>query len=189
MVRKRLLMWNALLCLSIIGCTAAPPGQTPAQLPAGVYGVYQDNDIGAINQSSWAFGSPQRTSNNPVDAIKAVIAVDYLADELTINPRWVTISPFAKQEMLQARVDVRRVLGIALDAPSQVVVNALLRAAWSLQAGNQEDALRAFDNPAFGMPPPRTLQILADLPYIQSANIATNDAAAQTPSHGDGQRN
>jgi hypothetical protein len=182
-------MWSSLLCLSVAGCTVAAPGQNPAQLPAGVYGVYQDNDIGAINQSSWAFGSPQRTVNDPVDAIKAVIAVDYLADELTISPRWVTISPFAKQEMLQARVDVRRVLGIAPDAPSQVVVNALLSAAWDLQAGNQADALHALDTPAFTMPPPQTLQILADLPYIQSANVATSDAAAQTPSHGDGQRN
>jgi hypothetical protein len=182
-------VWSGLLCLSVASCTVAAPGQNPAQLPAGVYGVYQDNDIGAINQSSWAFGSPQRTFNDPVDAIKAVIAVDYLADELTINPRWVTMSPFAKQEMLQVRVDVRRVLGIAPDAPSQVVVNALLRAAWKIQAGNQDEAIRALDNPAFSMPPPRTLQVLADLPYIRSANIATSDAAAQTPSHGDGQRN
>jgi hypothetical protein len=181
-------MWSSLLCLSVAGCTVAAPGQNPAQLPAGVYGVYQDNDIGAINQSSWAFGSPQRTVNDPVDAIKAVIAVDYLSDELTISPRWVTISPLTKQEMLQARVDVRRVLGIVPDAPSQVVVNALLSAAWNLQAGNQADVLHALDTPAFSMPPARTLQTLADLPYIQSANIATSDAAAQAFLNGDSLR-
>jgi hypothetical protein len=99
------------------------------------------------------------------------------------------MSPFAKQDMLQARVNVRRVLGIAPGAPSQVVVNALLSTAWNLQAGNQAGALHTLDNPAFSMPPPQTPQILADLPYVQSANVASSDAAVQTPSHRDGQRN
>ena len=45
-----------------------------------------------------------------------------LAGELSSNPRWTMMSPLTKQEMLQARVDVRQVLGIAPNAPSQIVV-------------------------------------------------------------------
>ena len=58
-------------------------------LPPGVFGVYQDNDIGAINQSAWAFASPANTSDNPIEAIKAVIALEYLPGELMENPRWI----------------------------------------------------------------------------------------------------
>lgn len=57
--------------LSLIGLTlAACARQTPvppiAEIPTGFYGTYQDNAVGAINQSSWALASPGRTANNPV---------------------------------------------------------------------------------------------------------------------------
>jgi len=175
---------SALLYLSVVACTTAPE-QRAAQLPAGLYGVYEDNDIGAINLSSWAFGAARRTADDPLDAVKAVIAVEYLADEINISPRWIMMSQFAKQEMIQARVDVRRVLGIAPDAPSQSVVDALLRVALSLEAANHDEALRALENPLFSLPPTQTLQILTNMPFIRSANIATMDAAAQTSPNGD----
>jgi hypothetical protein len=179
---------NNLLLLIASACTAAGPVPQAAQLPPGLYGIYEDNDVGAINLSAWAFASPRRTLNDPVDAIKAVIAIEYLADELTINPRWIGMSPFAKQEMLDARMEVRHVLGVAPDARPQVVSNALLRAVWLLQAGHPTEAARALDTPPFTLPPQRTFQILASLPYIRSANIATFDAAAQTASQADARR-
>ena len=176
---------NGLLLLLVSACTAVAPRQQVPQLPPGVYGIYQDNDVGAINLSSWAFASPQRTFDDPVDAIKAVIAVEYLADELNISPRWIGMSPFAKQEMLEARAAVRRVLGIAPDARPQVVIDALLRAAWKLQAASPTDAALALNAPPFSLPPQQTLQILTKLPFIRSANIATMDAAAQTAPQAD----
>ncbi len=174
-----------LLCLSIAACTTPVPEQRAAQLPAGVYGIFEDNDIGAINLSAWAFAVAQRTANDPLDAVKAVIAVEYLADQLNVSPRWIMMSPFAKQEMVQARVEVRRVLGIAPGAPSQDVVNALLRVAASLQAGDHDEAQRALATPVFSLPPAETLQMLTNMPFIRSANIATMDAAAQTSPNGD----
>ena len=178
----------ALLCLSIAACTTPAPEQRAAQLPAGLYGIFEDNDIGAINLSSWAFAVARRTADDPLDAVKAVIAVEYLADQLNVSPRWIMMSPFAKQEMRQARADVRRVLGIAPDAPSQDVVNALLRVAASLQAGNHDDALRVLNPPLFSLPAAQTLQMLTNMPFIRSANIATMDAAAQTSPNGDANR-
>jgi hypothetical protein len=84
-----------------------------------------------------------------------------------------------KQEMLQARVDVRRVLGIRPDAPSQLVVNALLAFAGFWSVGNQPAAMQVLASPVFTLPPQHTLQILTNIPYIQSANVATMDAARQ----------
>ena len=75
------------------------------------------------------------------------------------------LSPLTKQEMLQARVDVRRVLGIAPNAPSQVIVNALLQFAWLWQAGDQTAAMQALAAPGFTLPPPQTLRCLANMPY------------------------
>src|SRR5579859_6848974 len=80
------------VALGLIGLPlAACAAKAVNELPAGFYGTYQDNDVGAINQSSWAWASPGRTAGNPLEAIKAVIAIDWLTDELEVNPRWVEI--------------------------------------------------------------------------------------------------
>ncbi len=174
-----------LLCLSVIGCAAIPQSPPTTQLPPGIYGIYQDNDIGAINQASWAMAAPSRTRDDPVNATKAVLAVDYLADELRVNPRWLQVSPFTKQYMVQARADTRNVVGIRPDAPSPSVTDALLRTISALQAGDQATIMQTLASPVFTLPPENTLRILADLPYIRSANIATSEAAAEALSRGD----
>jgi hypothetical protein len=175
------------VCIAVTACAVAGSSRPPAQLPPGVYGTYEDNDVGAINQSAWAFASPGRTLNDPVDAIKAVIAVEYLADELNDNPRWIVISPLTRERMREARADLRQELGIAPEAPPQLVVDALLDTAWNLQAGHPDKADRSLQAPVFASPK-RTLQVLAALPYIPSANLATSEAASQALSHGDTDR-
>jgi len=170
---------SVLVCLGIAACAAVTPPPDTSQLPPNVFGIGLDNDTGAINQATWAFAVASRTHGDPVDAIKAVVAVDYLAGELSSNPRWIGMSPLTKLEMLQARQDVRQVLGIAPNASSQLVVNSLLQAAWYLQSGDQQLALQALAAPVFTLPPPQTLARLSDLPYIQSANVATLHATQQ----------
>jgi hypothetical protein len=122
--------------------------------------------------------------NNPLEAIKAVIAVDWLADELELNPRWIVISPLTKQHMRQARTDVRSVLGISADAPSGYVVAALLSTGWSLELGMRPDDIGALKGPPFTLPPSQTFDRLSHLPYIATANIATSDANTQILTNG-----
>jgi hypothetical protein len=167
----------AALCVALSACTATSPQAEPASLPPGVFGVYEDNDVGALNQSSWAFAAPRRTRNNPIDAARAVIAVEYLADELPANPRWIGISGATKAPMDRARSDTRRVLGIVPDAPPQVVVDALLWLTMALRARDQAAVMQSLSTPVFTLPPSQTLKILSNLPYIQSANLATVMAA------------
>jgi hypothetical protein len=166
-----------LACVTLAACTVTPPPST-AQLSPGTFGLF-DNDVAAINLASSAFASPSRTRNNPADAARACAAIDYLAGELSSNPRWITVSPLTRQEMLRARADMRRVLGIAPDAPSQAVVDALLQFAAAWQAANQQAALQALAVSGFTLPPPQTLLVLTNLPEIRSANIASIDAAIQ----------
>ena len=90
----------------VSACTAPLPSRPIAQLSPRLYGIYEDDDVGAINLASLAFAMPQRTANDPVDAMKAVIAVEYLVDELNVDPRCIGMSPFPKQEMLEAWPDV-----------------------------------------------------------------------------------
>jgi hypothetical protein len=167
----------AVLCLVVGACSVRPPLDTAA-LPFAAFGT-MDNDVAAANQSAWAFAAPERTANNPVDAARAAAAIDYLAGELASNPRWLMISPLTKQEMMQARIDVRQVLGIVPNTPSQVVVTALLWFASEWQAGNQTGAMHALAAPGFTLPPEQTLRVLSKLPYIRSANLAGIDAASQ----------
>jgi hypothetical protein len=176
----------ALACLALAACTVQPPPDT-ATVPFAAFGTL-DNDLAAANQAAWAFAVSERTANNPVDAARAAAGVDFLAGELSSNPRWVTLSPLTKQEMLQARVDVRRVLGIAPNARSQVITNALLQFAWLWQANDQTAAMQALAAPGFTLPPPETFRILANMPFIHSANVATIDAANQMLPSGDGIR-
>lgn len=173
------------LCLS--ACATLPPPPATPYLPPGLYGVYLDNDTGAINQSAWAFASPANTRDNPVDAIKAVIALEYLPGELRTNPRWVGMDLSVKQRMAQARQELRQILGIRPDAPPQLVVNALLGAAQSLEFGAPDGALRALGAPVFVNPPDQTLRLLSNLPYVQAANLATSRAEDQSMPH-DGPR-
>ena len=173
-----------LLAFGLAGCATLPPTEQTPFLPAGVFGVYQDNDTGAINHAAWAFASPANTRNNPVDAAKAVVALEYLSGELRENPRWIGIDSTIDTHIGRARDQLRDILGIRADAPPQTVVNALLALSWDLRVGNQEAVMRVLASPLFTRPPAQTLQILANLPYVQEANIATTQAANESSPDG-----
>jgi hypothetical protein len=167
-----------LVCLSIAACGAIQRTDT-AQLPPFFYGPLIDNDIGAINEASWALGSPDRTRGDPVEALRSAIAVEYLAGELNTAPRWAAMSPITKMQMLQARAEFRRVLGFTPDAPSQGVINAEISALWNLERGDVAGAQQALSGPIFTQPPQQTMQVLNNLPTLPAARAATADAEHQ----------
>jgi hypothetical protein len=168
-----------LLCLLFAACGAITPTPPPdtATIPPGTFGPF-DNDTAAINLASWAFAVPAHTEGDPVVAARAAAAVDYLAGELSTNPRWLGVSALTKMQMLQARIAVRRVLGIVPDATSQGVVDALLGFVSAWLAGNQPAAMQSLAAPIFTLPPDQVFRILSNMPYVQSANIATSNAVS-----------
>jgi hypothetical protein len=179
--RSRLL--TVALCAIVPACATSPPVANTAYLPPGVFGVYEDNATGAINQSSWAFAGMGRIRGDPIDAARAVIAVEYLADELRGNPRWIGLSMDAKMGMVRARTATRQALGIAPDAPPRLVVLALLRFAMAWGADDQAAAIQTLRAPVFTLPPDQTMRLLYDLPYIRSANLATLEVSSEALSH------
>lgn len=180
MAISRLRLGSMLIPLALAGCGTLPPTEQTPYLPPSLYGLYEDDDVGAINFAAWAFAVPARTRNNPEAAARAVVAVEYLAGELRQNPRWVDMSPLTKHQMVDAKADLRRLLGIDPATPPQGVVNALLAFAWNIRFGNHPAALQALTAPGFTRRPLQTLQILANMPYVQSANIATANAEGQS---------
>lgn len=160
-------------------CAVTPPPDT-AIPPPNAWGLNADPDVTAINVAAWAFADPARTRGRPIDAARAVAAVDYMGGELSSSPRWDFVNPLTKLQMEQARIEVRQAVGIAQNAPSQVVVDDLLAAANALFRGNRAAAEAALPPQVFTLGPAQTLARLANLPYLPTANTATQRAAMQT---------
>ena len=171
----------ALLPCLLAACAVTPFAGPPdtAQVPPGVFGSNGDNAIAGIALAAWAFALPSRTHGRPADAAQASASVDYLAGQLSNSPRWAAMDSITKQQMLQARGDLRKIIGVAPGMPSQRVVNALLAASGALRAGDEAAAIAALSPPVFTRPGAETLQSLTDLPYLQMANLATSSAQAQ----------
>lgn len=112
-------MCAAVLALS--ACAADPPVSPVTAPPA----LGLTDPANAIAFTSWAFALPSRTHGQPGVAARAVAALDYPGAVLNTNPQWRAGSPIISAEMLRARSAARRALGIAPNATSQEVVNAL----------------------------------------------------------------
>jgi hypothetical protein len=148
-----------------------PPPDT-AMIPPWAEPIWP-GDYDAILHAQWAWADPSRTHGLPAQGAQAVAEIDYLAGMLSTNLQWLALSPFAKMRMLQARVDVRAALGIAADAPSLAVVNAMLATQAALEAGDRQAALGYLAPPIFTLGSELTLARLGALPYVQTANIGT----------------
>ena len=59
-------------------------------------------------------------------------------------------------------------------------MNTLLALTANLEAGYQPGAMQVLASPLFTRPPEQTLQTLANLPYVQEANLATSRVENQS---------
>lgn len=175
---------TALLLAGLLPAACANGGPQPvvpdtARLAPGVLGSFADPDVYAVQQAQWAFSSPGNTRGRPAEAARAAASMDYIAGQLYTNPRWNRISALTKEQLLQGRAEVRQVLGIVPNAPSQAVVDSLAATFNALAAGNQPAAEAALSAPIYSRPPAATLQVLNNMPYLQMANISTQHAAGE----------
>lgn len=175
----RMAVLGLLSGLVLSACGTLPRSARTPELPPGVFGMDQDTDTGAINNSARVFASPRNTLGDPLAAIRAIVGLEYLAGELKENPRWIGMDETVKLRMVQARDDLRGVLGIPRDIDPQAVVDALLRLGVDLKYGRAEDAKAVLTTPVFTLTPEQTLQRLSNLPYMEQANLATSRAEAE----------
>jgi hypothetical protein len=160
------------LAAALAGCAHIAPQPDTASIPVWAAPTWQGDYI-AILHAQWAWANPSRTHGLPAQGALAVAEIDYLAGTLSTNPGWAALSAFAKMRMLQARVAVRAAVGIARDASSQAVVDAMLAVQAALEGGDRQAALTALNAPIFTLGPERTLALLGALPYVEVANVAT----------------
>ncbi|CAH2599659.1 conserved exported protein of unknown function [Rhodovastum atsumiense] len=172
---RRVVALAAGLLLTACGAVTSGTVDTPFVPPAAL-GTNLDADQAAAGIAGWAFASPANTRGRPVEAARAVIAMEYLSGLLSGSAPYPNVSPLVQQQLLAGRQEVRRTLGVPPDAPSQAVVDAMIRVQNGLFTGDLAAATMALQPPLFGFGPQATLQILANLPPLPQANVATQRA-------------
>jgi len=177
MLRKLLFAATCLLPAACAGLQPVVPDT--ARMPPGALGSGFDPDVTAVNLAYWAFASSGRTRGRPIEGARAAASMDYIAGDLYTSPRWANIDAITKEQLLQGRQEVRAALGVVPGTPSQAVVDRLTTAANALAGGNQAFAVAQLGSPVFQEPGEQVLQRLANLPYMQMANVSTTRAANQ----------
>lgn len=135
---------------------------------------------GAALQAPRTFGDTSRWAGRPAEAALAAERLEFLTDQMRTNPRYAPeVNPAVTHELLEARAEMRRFLGIAPDAPPEVVVPALRRTAEALRDGSLARAEAALSGPAFTTGPLVTLARLGAMPRLPQAAAAAGLAAAE----------
>ena len=167
------------LALGLAGCGNLHPFVADtARLPRG-WPVVINQDVSAVYQAQYLFALPSRTRDNPIAGARAAADMDYIAGQLNTSPRWSSISATTQMQLLQGREEVRQTLGAAPGVTSQQVVDHLTWAANALETGDQAAAIRLLGPPVFLPGGEAVLTTLANLPYLQMANVSTSRASRE----------
>lgn len=170
-----------LVCLALGGCLHVAPAPSTGYLPADAFSTIapgQDPAMAAVQEALVAFAYPARMQGRPAEMALAIASLDAMAGQFSTSGRWIGMDAITQQEMLDARAEVRGILGVPETAPSQSVIDQLVAASRALDEGDQKAALAALSGPDFTKTPEETLAILTHFPRAPTANIATMDANA-----------
>lgn len=165
-----------LLALPLVAATAAC-----AEDPALDYlGGIGDPVRGAALNAPRMLTDLSQYAGRPAEAARAAVQLEFLADRLPNDPYWFPqISPTLPFQLREARSDLRAALGIAPDAPPDLVIDSLRTAAAALDAGRPARAEAALTSPAFRAGPQGTLARLGSLPRIYSVAVAAGAVAGE----------
>jgi hypothetical protein len=170
---------HALRALLAAAATAlAACARDPAQ--SYLWGI-GDPVRGAALNAPRMLGDTAQYAGRPAEAARALVQLEFLADAFADDPRYAPeVQPTVLFQLRQARAEAREAIGVAPDAPPEVVIEALRRAAAALDAGSEaraEAALAARD--VFTLGPRATLARLGALPPLPRTRIAAGAVAAE----------
>ncbi|MCB8880259.1 hypothetical protein ACELLULO517_08450 [Acidisoma cellulosilytica] len=160
------------------GCMYADPLPSTAVLQPAALQTNGDVDVRAINLVAYGFGHYKELQGDPALSAETVAALDYLGGQLNTSPRWQIIPSLFRLQMLDGRNQVRGLLGISPDVPSQAVVDTMVGLEYAYRAGDQAAVDKLLAAPIFSLPPAETAQRLANLPYLPALNNAASHTAA-----------
>jgi hypothetical protein len=161
-----------LSAMLLAGCSAAPG--TPW------LGGLGDPVRGAAIRAPSTLGDTSRWAGRPAEAAEAAAELEFLANEFATNPRYAPeANPAVLHQLEAARQEMRSFLGVAPDAPTELVRAGLRRAAAALRAGSRASAEAALSGPAFAYGPSATLGRLASMPRLPRTAEAAGGVAAE----------
>ncbi len=170
------------LALALAACAPEGPPPTLPQSLGGQTGMVGRDPIVVVGQEVVAFyRDPQ--ANRPAAAARAIAELEWLADTLPNNPRWMTASDTGINSLQESRWQARHALGIPQTAPAQAVVNGLAAAANAIDANNQAALAAALPRTVFTLGPQQTVQRLSAPPSLPSV-MQAYWALASGPSQG-----
>lgn len=159
-----------LLLLAAAACAQVtqPPPPPPPDLVAGA----AEPTRAAIMAAAAAFADRgEHLAGRPAAAAQAAAQLEFIVEDLPRNPRWAAMPDSIRLELLLARSELRDALGVAEAAAPDAVIEALLRAARALRAGDRQAAAAALPAPLFRPGGARSVARLGELgPLPQVAN-------------------
>lgn len=159
------------ILLGVLATTACAPAAPPPTMPSPDPGSVTSDPIRrAIQEAGAFFRRPQ--PNQPAEAARAIANIEFLAANVSVDPRWQASSATALTQLSQARAEGRRGLDIDASAPSQGVINGLLAAATALEANDRSALAQALPPSIFRAGPENTVRRLSQPPAIRSAGPA-----------------
>ena len=158
--------------LTLSACAGARPPAQVAELPADTLQGAGDPARGAILSAAYVFGTPSTVAGRPADAADAIVKLEYLAVEISGNPRWYSFNPLSVLNLLDARREVRAAFGIGPAAEPQLVIDTLHRAANAWRMGDAAAARAALTQGPFA-DAERAASLLQTLPSFPIAAAAT----------------
>lgn len=161
----------AAMPLMAAGCEADPVGNH-------LWG-FGDPVRGAALFAPRNLGNTARWDGQPDQAAMAAAQLEFLAVEMRTNPRYApAVSPSVVQQLDRGRDEMRAFLGIAPDAPPQVVITTLRQTAAALRDGDRPRAESLLNRPAiFTAGPLVTLARLNAMPRLRQVGIAADQVA------------
>ena len=125
-------------------------------------------------------GDTSRLAGRPSEAALAAVQLEVLTEAFQTDPRWnIEASITVLNATRLGRAEMRQAIGIAPDAPSDLVIGSLREASAALDAGSGARAEAALTGPAFPLGGPATLRRLSSLPRLPRVAEAAGAAAAE----------
>lgn len=159
--------FSAVACLLLAGCAAQ--AVDVAMLPPNLYGAGVNVEQAALLHTRLVFSGNAARPTNAADGARLVAEVEYVSGVLNTVSRPPDMPGIAMAQLLQARAETRAAVGVTPTAPSQAVVDALVKVSQTSDPAAQAQAVTL---PIFTLGPQATLARLAALPELPETRRA-----------------